>query len=56
MPYFLKNPFMTSLNVSCSDPHNFLKEVNKKLEKYIRTFFVTHQKFLNIFRGSSIFA
>ena len=47
MPYFLKNPLMASLNVSCSGTHNFLKEVNKKLEKHIRIFFVTHQKFLN---------
>ena len=40
---------MASLNILCSDPHNFLKEVTKKMGKYIRAFFVVHQKLSKIF-------
>ena len=47
---------MASLNILCSDPHNFLKEVTKKMGKYIRAFFVVHQKFSKIFHDPSIFA
>ena len=47
---------MASLNILYSDPHNCLKKVTKKLGKYIRKFFVAHQKFSKIFNGPSIFA
>ena len=47
---------MANLNILCSDHHKFLKEVTKKLEKYIRKFFVAHQKFSKTFHDPSIFA
>ena len=47
---------MANLNILCSDPHKFFEEVTKKLEKYIRKVFVTHQKFSKMFHGPSIFA
>ena len=46
---------MASLNILYSDAQNFLKEVTKKIGKYIRNFFVAHQKFSEIFHGLSIF-
>ena len=57
---------MASLNILCSDPHNFLKEViknkqtnkqtNKKVgKKQKRKFFLAHQKLLKIFHDPSIF-
>ena len=30
---FFKIPFMVSLNILCSDPHNILKVTQKKKEK-----------------------
>ena len=42
---FLKIPLMANLNILCSDPPQFLKEVTKKLEKYVRKHFLAHQKF-----------
>ena len=47
---------MASLKILYSDPHNFLKEVTKKLGKYIRKLFVAHQQFSKIFHGPSTFA
>ena len=59
--WFFKVPFMTSLNILYSDPHNFLKEATKKLGKYIRNFlcsiknshkyFMAHQYLPKIFHG-----
>ena len=40
---------MATLKVLCSNPHNVLKEVTKKVTK-------VHKKILKIFHGSSIFA
>ena len=42
---FFKIPLMANLNILWSDPPQFLKEVTKKLEKYVRKHFVAHQKF-----------
>ena len=42
---FFKIPLMANLNILCSDPPQFLKEVTKKLEKYVRKHFLAHQKF-----------
>ena len=47
---------MASLNVLFSDPHNFLKEVTKKVRKVHKIFFVAQKKLLHIFPGPSIFA
>ena len=47
---------MASLNILYSDPQSFLKEVTKKLGKYMRKFFVAHQKFSKLFHDPSIFA
>ena len=46
---FFKISLMASLNILYSDPYNFLKEVTKKKGKYIRKFFVAHQKFWKVF-------
>ena len=37
---------MASLNILYSDPHNFLKEVTKKLAKYMRKFLFGASKIL----------
>ena len=37
---------MASLNILYSDPHNFLKEVTKKLTKYMRKFLFGTSKIL----------
>ena len=47
---------MADLNILYSDPHKFLKEVTKKLGKYITKFFVAHQKLSKLFHGTSIIA
>ena len=47
---------MASLNILGSDPHNFLKEVTKKIRKVHKKFFVADQKLSNILHGLSIFA
>ena len=47
---------MASLNILYLDPHNFLKEVTKKIRKVHKQIFCGHQKFLKMFHGSQIIA
>ena len=46
MPYFFNIPLMAILDILCSDPHNCLKEVTKKIKKADKKIFCDPSKIL----------
>ena len=46
IPSFFKIPLMASLNILCSDPNNFLKEITKKIRKVPKKYFCGSSKIL----------